>query len=280
MAEAADEFDVEVEEGPFVQVSLAVLDLGLSDKAERVYIRLRAFRNRRTGRCDPRRSVLADRLRCSVDTIDRALRELQLAGLVEVVHRTGHSSLYRVRWAPLEVAAPTRPPAPVRRGEPHPRGTQVPHPRGPELEEEQPQERTTARVSTKPVLLELEEGRGRALEPYEEEFDRAWRNYPRRTARKRAFRAYQATRRRGVPAPILYQATVAYAAARTGQPQEFTLHGSTFYGPDERWRDYVEVEPNAAAPDAPDLDDLAARAAAGPRTGSRYTTRQPWEEQQ
>lgn len=130
------------------------------------------------------------------------------------------------------------------------------------------------------VLVESE-GPTDAREEYEEEFDRAWRNYPRRTARKRALRAYQATRRKNVPAEVLRIAVETYAARRRGEPQEFTMHGSTFFGPDLRWLDYVPaglIERPSTSTDAPNLDDLAARAAAGPRTGSRYTTTQPWEE--
>lgn len=127
-------------------------------------------------------------------------------------------------------------------------------------------------------LLESEEPTAR--ESYEDEFNRAWSVYPRKTARKSALRAWQATRRKGVPAEVLRAATEAYALTRRGEPESFTMHGSTFYGPDARYLDYVPgVLPEIAeALDRPNLDEMAARAASGPATGSRYTTTQPWEE--
>lgn len=84
-----------------------------------------------------------------------------------------------------------------------------------------------------------------AREPYEADFDETWKHYPRKIARKQALRAYQATRRRGTSSEELLRATERYAKLRTGEPQQFTLHGSTFFGPDERWRDFLVAEATA-----------------------------------
>ena len=86
------------------------------------------------------------------------------------------------------------------------------------------------------------EGTKDARAPFEADFDAAWQPYPRKVARIAALRAYTATRRRGVPTERLLAAVVAYAEAMRaeGRPQGKILHGSTFFGPDERWQDYAE----------------------------------------
>lgn len=255
--------------GPFSLVPEWVLDSTVSDRALRLYAVLARYADRDDGTCFPTRRTLADRLRCSLDSIDRAKAELVDAGAIAWNQRAGTdgdltSNEYTVHR--VQVAAGSRLPL----------GTDAATGSRTDAAENKNQ---VEREPSNDRALRLVESEETARDEYEEEFDRAWRNYPRKTARARAFRAYQATRRRGVPAATLLAAVFGYARERTGQPQEFTLHGSTFFGPDERWKDYLPVEPNAAAPDAPNLDALAERAAAGPRTGSRYTTRQPWEEE-
>lgn len=92
-----------------------------------------------------------------------------------------------------------------------------------------------------PPLLDVEATRDeRAKEEaqLEQDFDAAWAEYPRKTARKRALRAYIAARRKGVTAQGLLIAVQNYARERRGQDQAYTMHGATFFGPDERWRDY------------------------------------------
>lgn len=127
--------------------------------------------------------------------------------------------------------------------------------------------------------LRLVESQETAREgPYESEFNRAWALYPRKVARKKALAAYRATRRRGVPAEVLRAAVEAYAAKRAGQDEDYTMHGATFFGASERWKDFVPTETETPKPEKRvDLDALAERAAAGPRTGSRFVSRQPWE---
>ncbi len=81
------------------------------------------------------------------------------------------------------------------------------------------------------------------------DFAAVWEHYPRRIARKAALAAYRARRREGVAADELIAATRNYAATRIGQDTTFTMHGATFFGPAERWRDYlvpVAADPFAA----------------------------------
>jgi len=78
---------------------------------------------------------------------------------------------------------------------------------------------------------------------YETDFDACWKHYPRKIARKAALKAYIAQRRKGVPADVLLTATQHFVKAMTkeGRTDEHVLHGATFYGPSDRWEDYVEA---------------------------------------
>ncbi len=84
--------------------------------------------------------------------------------------------------------------------------------------------------------------------PYFAEFLAAWEHYPRKAARKAAYKAYVARRGKngkGIPASDLLAATKAYAAkcAAEGTEQGYMMLGRTFFGPNERWLDYLPSQP-------------------------------------
>jgi hypothetical protein len=86
------------------------------------------------------------------------------------------------------------------------------------------------------------------MEPFEDDFDALWENYPRKLKRKAALRAYGTTRRRGADPAELAKAVKHYAESRRGVAQVHILHGSTFFGPDEPWTDYVAGVPAGDSP--------------------------------
>lgn len=219
-------------------------------------------------------AALAGETGLTEDVVHRALAALVEGGLLLSVQPEGWSS--RRKWYRIDYDHPLLHSAEPRNGIPQNRGIGN---RGIAESSSKTLEPTDARA-----LTLVESGETNAREPYEDEFNRAWASYPRKTARKRALRAYQATRRKGVPAEVLRAATEAYAVSRRGQDESFTMHGATFYGPDERWKDHVAAFTEASAVEAldrPNLDEMAARAAraaaSGSLPGSSYVTRQPWE---
>ena len=92
-----------VEDHHFAIVAEWVITAQVSDAAFRVYSMLLRFGNT-SGRRMPSRALLATRLHRSVDSIDRALRELSAARIVRVEHRrTGRANLsnrYHLRTTP------------------------------------------------------------------------------------------------------------------------------------------------------------------------------------
>jgi len=75
--------------------------------------------------------------------------------------------------------------------------------------------------------------------PYKAEFEELWALYPRKAARKKAYTQLIATLRRGVSLDDLRVAVQNYADARRGQDAAYTLHAATFWGPSDRWEDFL-----------------------------------------
>lgn len=76
---------------------------------------------------------------------------------------------------------------------------------------------------------------------WEADFAELWKVYPRTLSRKAALRCYVSTRRRGNSHEDLLLATENFAKAMKadGRDPKLIKHGSTFFGPDEHWRDYL-----------------------------------------
>lgn len=100
-------------------------------------------------------------------------------------------------------------------------------------------------------------GRVRGAGPaYDPQFERAWAVYPRRVAKRAAYRAWQARLKdrlddgRPITADMLYEAARNYAeeCRRSRREARYILHGSTFWGPSHRFADYLEGAPARAAP--------------------------------
>lgn len=85
-----DEFDVSID-GYFAILPEWVIDAEISDRAVRLYAVLRRYANGEM-KARPSRAKLAARLRTSLSSIDRALRELQAVGAVTVRHRWANST--------------------------------------------------------------------------------------------------------------------------------------------------------------------------------------------
>jgi len=69
-------------------------------------------------------------------------------------------------------------------------------------------------------------------------FDQFWSTYPRKVAKTRARGVFRRRFVEGLFDEIMV-ATRNYALARKGESDRFTLHASTFLGPDERWKEWL-----------------------------------------
>lgn len=202
----------------FTMIYEWILDAPISDRAVRLYGVLRRY----LGANDsvwPSRGTLSRRLRCSRDSVDRALKELVSIGAVMVSRRhrddgSMTSSSYtlwpRCRQDTPAATLPHPPTAPAR---PASRTGQTPG------------KRATERESDEPFLATILDA------------------YPRKVAMQAAQRALTKQLKNGVPPEHLLEATLNYANRRRGSDPNFTKHGATFFGPDDNWRDYLNGGP-------------------------------------
>jgi hypothetical protein len=75
----------------------------------------------------------------------------------------------------------------------------------------------------------------------DELFEEAWKLYPRKIAKKVAKAAYMARINEGISWDDLETATRNYSSycKKNKLEPKFILHGSTFFGPKERWSDFL-----------------------------------------
>lgn len=86
---------------------------------------------------------------------------------------------------------------------------------------------------------------------YTPKFENLWGYYPRKIEKKAAYKKYKATLKAGIDEQDLLKATMNYAKAMAGKEMQHIKHGSTFFGPTEPWREWVEGPPEGFAGEAP-----------------------------
>ncbi len=81
-----------------------------------------------------------------------------------------------------------------------------------------------------------------AIPEYTDDFERAWEIYPRKDGKKAAYKAYMARIKSGISPEELIEATKGYAdeCAREHRDKKYTKLGSTFYGPDSWFKDFLK----------------------------------------
>lgn len=104
------------------------------------------------------------------------------------------------------------------------------------------EESTHTKSSSNDISNDISKSQPRPIDVQREEwFEAAWKLYPRKIAKAAAKAAYMARLKEGLSWDDLEQATRNYAKYCKQEKTEaqFILHGSTFYGPKERWRDFI-----------------------------------------
>jgi len=186
-----------------------VTDAEVSDRAVRVYTILARYADNDTLQAFPSRDLIAQRARCHVKSVDRALEELVAIGAVVKGHRKAGngftSNVYTLRRIPQgrDTTVP-RVGTPVSPG----RDTHVPLTRTTELE----------------------------LENYKELFDSFWESYPKHLQKGEARKAfYKAVQRVGDPQVIL-DGVVRMANDPNLPPKQFIPYPATWLNRDG-WED-------------------------------------------
>jgi len=147
-----------------------VLDAEISDRALRVYAVLARYADNDTLQAFPGRQTIADRVRCSVKSVDRALDELIELGAIEKQHRVRDGVYKSSLFTVIRVGVASRVTPGV--------GTRV------TLGGDTGDARVGTRVTNRTITNELEP------ENYINEFNEFWTVYPKKADKPKALRAF------------------------------------------------------------------------------------------
>jgi hypothetical protein len=194
----------------FAIVDEWVLDLPVSDRAIRLYAVLVRYADHQTHKAFPSRRTLAERLRCSMKSVDRAVQELIDAGALSKEQRFNSSLVFTIHtvWSGLSRGVDT--------GD---EGGWTPESRGVDTGDD-------LTITTKPEPKEQE--------PLNAQFDQFWSVYPRKEAKAKAREAFtKAVEKYDVS--LIIAGAVSYRDDPNREPG-FTTHATTWLN-QQRWED-------------------------------------------
>lgn len=175
----------------------------------------------------PSRRLLAERMHCSVDRVDASIKELVEIGAISTVRRHredgSYTSNFYYLWPLTSEGVAAKTPLGSRQNDPTLAANLLQH------------ERTLIERTLKKDTSSEKKKRN----SYDDDFESLWKLYPRKVNKSGSAKAYCTARKRGATHEELMTATKNYALERTGQEERFTLHAQTFFGPNDRWRDYL-----------------------------------------
>ncbi len=221
----------------FVRTPISVLhDVELSDGAFRLYLEIFSLAQvGQKGYCWATNKALAETFQKSVPTITRAIVELEKRGYLrrEEVRNANTKQVVERRLYPLSKT--NRPP--LKNDETSP--TKMINP--------------SNQKRLPPPLKNDEENKNNTLEhtvehnmcvSYPDTFETLWKSYPHKVNKRGAFKAYKARLNEGVDEEELIKAAANYSSSCKAQKKEecYIMHGSTFFGPDRRYEDYLKHE--------------------------------------
>lgn len=201
---------------PFALVPEWLLDADISDRAVRLFGILHRYGGA-DGKAFPGRKRLADRLRTSVDSIDRATAELVKVGavIVQPSFRTDGSQTSNNYWLwPCNPASTSEAPGP--HASPHP-SAPVPPPVGTDAAPKKENQGNENQGTREPSLAR----------PDAPGFDAFWSAYPKKVDKGAARTAWPAAARKADP-EVIVAGAVRYAAQRAGQDPGFTKNPATW----------------------------------------------------
>jgi predicted transcriptional regulator len=190
----------------FAIVDEWVINLDISDRAFKLYAILARYADNDTHKAFPSRDTLAERLRCSKASVDRAVLELVDAKAIEKCHRAYNSVLYTVLIDPPEGVL------------------------------------TGDNTTSSPVITDVLTGddvtRTTELEPLNDIFDDFWQTYPKKADKALARRSFEKALKRATAERILDGAR--QYRDDPGRDDAYTKNPSTWLNADAWENEYVK----------------------------------------
>lgn len=218
---------------PFEQIAHSTIRArGISLRAKLLWMDLSIYSGLPNG-AHPARASLAADLECSEDSIDRALRELQEAGMLRIEHRPNQTSIYV-----LEAFEP-------KPREPQPCGPQPPQGCGAKETYKETESVGEVPANGSPQLTlvpdpEAEKGKGSDYR-----FEEAWQAYPRRNGVRVGKKEAREQWRKLSYADkgLCWKAIHIFAASKPELPPDMVR-----WLKHERWRDWLDRDPSPKPP--------------------------------
>ena len=229
--------DVDVVGYRYAVVPEWILDAEISERA----IRLFAVLSRYVGANEaawPSRKHLANRMNCSARSVTRAIAELEEIGAVKSVDRHredgSQASSFYYLW-PHPLTNSVTPPG---------QDSPAPYPAvsSPLPTTVQP----LKNINERTLMKDISSKKVNKKNDYSEDFEVVWRIYPRRDNKIGGYKAYCASLNKGALKEDLLLATKKYSESRVGKDETFTLYAKTFFGPSERWREFLPISSQGA----------------------------------
>jgi hypothetical protein len=194
-----------------------VLDLDISDRAVRLYAILMRYADKDTQKAFPSRKTLAERLRCSPASVDRASMELVESGAMSKEQRYNNSLVYT-----LHTSSPVQ--RPVITGD------------------DSLSSPVTTAISTGDDLTITTKREPKEQEPLNDistKFDQFWKLYPRKVGKGKARQAFEKALEK-TDIDIILAGVEAYVYHEGYNDMEFIAHPTSWLN-GERWDDEYET---------------------------------------
>lgn len=151
-------------------------------------------------------------------TVKKAIDELIQNGLIVVDKIEGGTTKYTLNMTSTEIVPPTS-------------TENVPH-----------QYKNCTTTGTETVLTKESLKETSQKKIYTSVFETFWESYPRHTNKRGAFKAWSSRLKEKVDSNELIVCAKQYAKLMRGKDQQYIMHASTFLGPNERYKDFIQKE--------------------------------------
>lgn len=200
------------------------------------------------GVCWPGQDGIAEKTGYSRETVNRAIKQLEEAGLLGIKHRFDGDGRQMANYYVLAVDGAGR----VKQGggvtDDHTRcdgrsqGSVTEDHTSDSYQNQEPSQKEPSREPYSLIGVKGDQDTERKAD-YPPDFERLWQAYPTRHgsrgSKKAAYRCYLALKRKGV-SPLTLQSAVESYARRCARSDSYPKDCSTFLGPDEHWREALE----------------------------------------
>jgi len=182
----------------------------------------------------PSRRLLAERMHCSIDRVDDSVKELTSIGAIVTDKRKrpdgSYSSNLYYMWPSIPEGVAAKTPLGSRQSPIGVAANLLQH------------ERTLIERTLEKDISRSNEKKKKTRKSsfeYSVDFEELWSIYPRPVDKKGTFGCFNARIKEGVPYEELKTALEKYISLRHGEDLKYTMLPKTFFGPSERWKEFL-----------------------------------------